>query len=78
MSAIWDGAAGLVMGAMAAIPLGMVKVGVIAMFVGLALWAFSMPADYVYRGAPDRGRWRDVRIWAAVVIGLEIIPYLFF
>lgn len=78
MRGTWDGAAGLVMDATVAIPLWGVKVMVIAMFAGLALWALSMPAEYVYKGAPDNARWRDVRIWAVVVIGLEIIPYLFF
>lgn len=78
MMALWKTMAGLVMGLMAAIPLWMVKLGVIAIFVGLALWALTMPREYAFQGAEDQARWRDVRWWAVVVIGLEIIPYLFF
>ncbi|HUT52265.1 MAG TPA: hypothetical protein VM658_02640 [bacterium] len=78
MRALWDGAAGMLMAALIAMPLWMVKAGVIAMFVALALWALSMPRQYAYRGAVDQARWRDVRIWAVIVIALEIIPYLFF
>jgi hypothetical protein len=78
MKMIWDGLAGVIMAAMTAIPLWLVKVMVIGLFVGLAVWALSLPRAYALRGAPDKAWWRDVRIWAVIVIGLEIIPYLFF
>jgi hypothetical protein len=78
MRALWDGASALLMAGLVAIPLWMVKAGVIALFLALAIWALTMPRQYVFLGAPDQARWRDVRIWAVIVIGLEIIPYLFF
>lgn len=78
MRMIWDALSEAVMTALAAMPLWSVKVLVIGIFAGLAIWAMTMPGDHAFRGAPDRAWWRDVRIWAVVVIGLEIIPYLFF
>jgi len=75
---LWDRGARLVTGVMNALPLWLVKAGVIGMFAGLAGWAFSLPADYIYSGVEDKRGWKDVRVWAGVVIGLEIIPYLFF
>jgi len=72
MSVIWEGASSIIMGALVAIPLWGVKVIVIAMFVGLALWALSMPAQYIYKGAPDQSRWRDVRIVAAGDSGQDL------
>ena len=78
MSAAWEAMSRAVMGAMLALPLWSVKLLVIAMFAGLAIWAMSLPRHYALRGAPDQAWWRDVRLWAVIVIGLEIIPYLFF
>ncbi len=78
MSTIWDSLSGIIMAVMEALPLGLVKVLFIGLFIGLAVWAVTLSADYIYQGSEDRPRWKDVRIWAAVVIGLEVIPYLVF
>lgn len=45
----------------------------VALFVAAALWAFTLPHDYIYLGAPDRAWWRDLRWWAAVAL----LPYIF-
>ena len=74
----WNVLSGLVNAVVGAFPLWSVKLLVIGIFLGLSGWSFTLSDDYVYRGAPDRSRWRDLRIWAAVVIGLVILPYLFF
>jgi hypothetical protein len=29
----------------------------------------------VYLGAPDRERWRDLRLWAAVIVGVYVLIY---
>jgi len=64
--------------ALAALPLWLVKVGVIGIFVGLAVWAFTLPKEYIFKDVEDPAWWKDVRYWAAIVIGLVIIPYLVF
>lgn len=40
---------------------------------GLALlFAWLTPRRFIYLGAPDQARWRDLRIWATLVL----IPYM--
>ena len=78
MRFFWDWTSGIVMGVLGAIPLTGVRVLIIALLASLALWALFLPADYAFKGSPSRSPWRDVRIWAAVVIILEIIPYIVF
>ena len=76
--AIWDGAGGTVMAFVAAIPLWGVRAAVIASFIGIAIWAMTMPRAYAFKGAPSQAWYYDVRIWAVVVLGIEILPYAFF
>ncbi len=75
---IWRVLSGLVNGIVGALPLWSIKFLVIGIFLGLAGWSATLSEDYVFQGAPDHSRWRDLRIWAAIVIGLVILPYLFF
>lgn len=58
--------------ALAGLPMSVAKIVVIAFFVasGVAVW--SLPRKFVYLGAPDEARWRDLRIWAILVL----VPYI--
>jgi len=78
MRGLWDAVAGALMTVMGAIPLWGVKLLVLGMLGALAAWAMTMPAAYAFKGAPDQARWRDVRVWAVIVIVLEMIPYIVF
>lgn len=60
------------------IPMWGVKVIVVLFFAALLALALSLPKEYIYIGSPDKSRWRDVRIWIAVVVLLEVIVYLIF
>ncbi|MCK4422127.1 hypothetical protein KAW18_12000 [candidate division WOR-3 bacterium] len=44
----------------------------VIIFVGIAIWAVLNPREYIYEGAENRARWRDLRIWAAVLMGIQI------
>jgi hypothetical protein len=58
-----------------AIPFGAAR-WVIVGFLALAgLIPQLLPRDYVYLGAPDRERWRDLRLWAAVIVGVYVLIY---
>ena len=48
------------------------RVCAVAVFVIAAICILSLKTDYIYLGAPDRARWRDLRIWALLVL----IPYM--
>lgn len=78
MKTLWEGISSLITAGLGAIPLWGVRLLVIGMMTGLAIWALRLPADYAFKGAPSRSPFRDVRLWAAVVIILEIIPYIIF
>lgn len=74
----WEAISGIIMGGLGAVPLLGARLLVISILVALAVWAMSMPKPYAFKGAPDREWWRDVRLWAAAIILLQIIPYLIF
>ena len=60
------------------IPLYWAVVVAVALFAGIAVWAWFRPASYIYAGAPDRARWRDLRIWATVLMLIQIVLYVIF
>ncbi len=50
----------------------------VGLFVLVGLWAFTLKRSYIYLGAPDQKRWRDLRIWTTLVLLPYIIIYLVF
>ena len=43
------------------------------------LWlVWRIPKSRVYADAPDQARWRDFRIWATVLIFIQIALYIVF
>ncbi|MCK4304619.1 MAG: hypothetical protein KAY24_10320 [Candidatus Eisenbacteria sp.] len=58
------------------IPLFWAKILGTIFFVSVIIWALMRPKEYIFRGAPDRKRWRDLRIWAAVILVVQIILYI--
>ncbi len=59
-----------------AIPIAWARFVVVAMFALAAVWVLSLKRDYVYLGAPDTSRWRDLRLWTVVFLIPYIIVYL--
>jgi len=60
------------------IPLIWVTVFTIIGFLALAVWVWLQPTGYVFEGAPDKKKWRDLRLWATVMIVVEAIVYIIF
>ena len=45
---------------------------------GLALcWVWTLKKDFILKGAPDNAWWRDLRIWATLVLVPYITVYYF-
>lgn len=63
---------------LAGIPLVWGKIIAVVGFLGMVIWAWFRPRSFIYQGAPDTGRWRDLRIWATVLMGIQIVLYLIF
>lgn len=47
----------------------------LAFFAAVALFALFQDREYVYLGAPDRGRWRDLRLWALAILAVQAALY---
>jgi len=60
------------------IPLFWGKVVAIIFFLAVILWAWRRPRAYVFEGAPDQRGWRDLRIWATLLLIVQIALYLIF
>ncbi len=72
MRAIFEIVLGPINAAMGALPLWSARVAVALLLVLPAAAVWRLSGDWVLRGAPDRAKWRDLRVWAA----LFIVPYL--
>jgi hypothetical protein len=60
------------------LPLWWGKVIAIVFFVGIAVWAWRRPRSYIYQDAPSDHRWRDLRMWASVLMAIQCLLYLAF
>ncbi len=72
MRSILEFVLGPIDAALGALPLWSARVAVALLLILPAAAVWRLNRDWVLRGAPDRARWRDLRIWAA----LFVIPYL--
>ena len=61
-----------------AIPMTWVSVLVVDLTLVVLWWALTLPDSFIFRGAPDRARWRDLRIWVAATLVLQINIYIIF
>jgi len=58
--------------------LGWAKFIVIMAFVVPWIFALLQKRSYLYQGAPDNARWRDLKIWATIVVAIQISIYIIF
>ncbi len=61
-----------------ALPMWVSKLCAVGLFVIVGLWVSTLKREYVYLGAPDQAKWRDLRIWTWLVLLPYIIIYLTF
>jgi hypothetical protein len=60
------------------IPISSAKIIIAFFYLILAFWVMRRPRSFVLEGAPTRRNWRDLRIWALVLIGIQIALYFIF
>lgn len=54
------------------LPMSVAMACAVGLYVVALIWVWGLRREFVYRGAPDRHWWRDLRIWATAVV----IPYI--
>ncbi|MBN1576981.1 MAG: hypothetical protein JW913_10540 [Chitinispirillaceae bacterium] len=57
------------------IPLYWGVIVTVIFYAAMGLWVCLNPGEYIFKGAPDRARWRDLRIWAVILAVTQIIIY---
>lgn len=60
------------------LPVWTAKIGAVTLFGGVIVFTWTLPKDFIYLGAPDGARWRDLRIWATVLVVFQIVIYFVF
>ena len=60
------------------IPLVWAIVATVAMYGVMICWAWLRPGKFIYAGAPDKKPWRDLRIWATILMAIQILIYATF
>ncbi len=48
----------------------------IGLYAVALIWVWFLRRDFVFRGAPDKRWWRDLRIWATLVTIPYVLVYL--
>ena len=49
-----------------------------AFFAAVALFGLMLKREFVYRGAEDGSRWRDLRIWVVAIMAIQAALYVIF
>lgn len=60
------------------LPMTVATASAVGLYVIALIWVWLLRPDFVFRGAPDRRWWRDLRIWATVVVLPYIAIYYFY
>jgi cytosine/uracil/thiamine/allantoin permease len=60
------------------LPLWSAKVGAVLLFLIVLTVTWLIPKSFIYSGAPDMKRWRDLRVWATLLILLQFLIYAVF
>jgi hypothetical protein len=58
-----------------AIPLGAARWSIVAYFSAMAAATLLLPREFIYRGAPDRRWWRDLRWWGIAITAPYVLIY---
>lgn len=47
-------------------------------WVALVVWVFRLPREELLDDAPDRARWRDLRLWVLPLAVVQVALYFVF
>ena len=49
-----------------------------AFFAAVTLFGLLLDREFVFRGAEDRSRWRDLRLWVVAIMAIQAALYVIF
>lgn len=58
--------------------IGVARAFFLAFFAAIVVFGWSFGREYVYRGAEDQARWRDLRLWVIGIMAIPAVIYLVF
>lgn len=58
------------------VPMWVAMACTIGLFLAAVVWVWRLKRDFIFRGAPGQEWWRDLRIWATLVVVPYIAAYL--
>lgn len=56
--------------------IGWARAFFLAFFAAIVVFGLSFSRAYIYRGAPDEARWRDLRLWVIAIMAIPTVLYL--
>jgi len=58
------------------LPMSVAMACVLGLYAIAIVWVWTLPREFVFRGAPNEKPWRDLRIWATLVVIPYVVVYL--
>ena len=62
---------------LASLPMGVAMACALGLYGLAVIWVWTLKREFVFRGAPDQRRWRDLRVWATLVVIPYVLVYVF-
>jgi len=54
------------------------KIIAVILYIVIMVWVWTLPKNYIMIGSPTNRTWRDLRIWASILMLIMILVYLKF
>ncbi len=58
------------------LPMSVAVACALGLYAIAVIWVWTLPREFVFRGAPDQKPWRDLRVWATLVVIPYVVVYL--
>lgn len=57
------------------IPIGLVTLFAMVLFASIGVACWTLGRGQAFMDAPDRNRWRDLRLWATLIVVAQLAIY---
>jgi hypothetical protein len=56
--------------------IGVARAFFLGFFALIVVFGLAFPRAYIFSGAPDQARWRDLRLWVIAIMAIPTVLYL--